>query len=249
MDQGNGTPARYTECFQFFMAPTDHTGGNPRPDLAAHVINNSWGCPPSEGCTDPAVLKAIVENVRAAGIVVVVSAGNSGPACSTISDVPAFYVASFSNGATTCADAIASFSSRGPITVSGSNRLKPDLSRRRGAWRRPRGVYQFLLRHVRLGAARDRGRRPSLVGRAAVDRPGRRDDERARADRGAAHLDAGLRRVLRRERPEPRLRVGPPGCGRGGDGLPSLAHETEGRSGAAQGRNAPLEPGATRLSF
>jgi subtilisin family serine protease len=128
MDQGNGTPARYTECFQFFMAPTDHTGGNPRPDLAAHVINNSWGCPPSEGCTDPAVLKAIVENVRAAGIVVVVAAGNSGPACSTISDVPAFYDASFSIGATTLSDTIASFSSRGPITVDGSNRLKPDLS-------------------------------------------------------------------------------------------------------------------------
>jgi subtilisin family serine protease len=128
MDQGNGTPARYTECFQFFMAPTDHTGSNPRPDLAAHVINNSWGCPQSEGCTDPAVLKAIVENVRAAGIVVVVSAGNSGPACSTISDVPAFYDASFSIGATTFSDTIASFSSRGPITVDGSNRLKPDLS-------------------------------------------------------------------------------------------------------------------------
>ena len=40
MDQGNGTPARYTECFQFFLAPTDHNGANPRPDLAAHVINN-----------------------------------------------------------------------------------------------------------------------------------------------------------------------------------------------------------------
>jgi serine protease AprX len=128
MDQGVGTPARYTECFQFFMAPTDHNGANPRPDLAAHVINNSWGCPQSEGCTDPAVLKAVVENVRAAGIVVVVSAGNSGPGCSTISDVPAFYDASFSIGATTSVDTIATFSSRGPVTVDGSNRLKPDLS-------------------------------------------------------------------------------------------------------------------------
>jgi len=128
MDQGVGTPARYTECFQFFIAPTDHTGANPRPDLAAHVINNSWGCPPSEGCTDPLVLKAVIENVRAAGIVVVVSAGNSGSACSTISDVPAGYDASFSIGATTLADTIAGFSSRGPVTLDGSNRLKPDLS-------------------------------------------------------------------------------------------------------------------------
>jgi serine protease AprX len=128
MDQGTGTPARYTECFQFMLAPTDHTGANPRPDLAAHVINNSWGCPTTEGCTDPNVLKAVVENVRAAGIAVVVSAGNSGSACSTISDPPAFYDASFSIGATSNSDAIASFSSRGPVTADGSGRLKPDLT-------------------------------------------------------------------------------------------------------------------------
>ncbi len=128
MDQGNGTPARYTECFQFFMAPTDHTGANPRPDLAAHVINNSWGCPTTEGCTDPNVLKTVVENVRAAGIAVVVSAGNGGPSCSTISDPPGFYDASFSIGATSNSDAIASFSSRGPVTADGSGRLKPDIT-------------------------------------------------------------------------------------------------------------------------
>src|SRR5205814_2288001 len=28
MDQGNGTPATYTECFQFMMAPTDLNGNN-----------------------------------------------------------------------------------------------------------------------------------------------------------------------------------------------------------------------------
>jgi subtilisin family serine protease len=132
MDQGVGTPARYTECFQFFLAPTDHNGANPRPDLAAHVINNSWGCPlppaPNSECTDPDVLRGIVENVRAAGIVVVVSAGNDGAACSTILDPPAFYGASFSIGATTLSDAIASFSSRGPIIADGSNRMKPDMS-------------------------------------------------------------------------------------------------------------------------
>ena len=31
MDQGNGTPATYTECFQFFIAPTDLSGNNPNP--------------------------------------------------------------------------------------------------------------------------------------------------------------------------------------------------------------------------
>jgi subtilisin family serine protease len=127
MDRGDGTPARYTECFQFFLAPTDSAGANPQPDLGADVISNSWGCPPSEGCTDPDVLRAVVENTRAAGIFLSVAAGNGGAACSTIDDVPASYEASFSVGATTLSDTIASFSSRGPVTVDGSNRMKPDV--------------------------------------------------------------------------------------------------------------------------
>lgn len=128
MDQGAGTPATYTECFQWFLAPTDLNGNNPRPDLAPDVINNSWSCPPSEGCTDPNVLLAVVENVRAAGILTVQSAGNSGASCSTVNTPAAIYDASFSVGATDSADNIAGFSSRGPVTVDGSYRLKPDVS-------------------------------------------------------------------------------------------------------------------------
>jgi serine protease AprX len=127
MDQGMGTPARYTECFEFLLAPTDSRGANPRPDLGADVINNSWGCPAFEGCTDPQILKAVVEAVHAAGVAVVVAAGNGGSACATVSDAPAIYEASFSVGASTDSDAIAAFSSRGPVTVDGSNRLKPDV--------------------------------------------------------------------------------------------------------------------------
>jgi subtilisin family serine protease len=126
MDRGDGTPARYTECFEWFLAPTDRNGQNPRPDLGAHVINNSWGCPASEGCTEPDILQAVVENVRAAGVFVAVAASNDGPACATL-DVPAYYEASFTVGATTISDTIASFSSRGPVTADGSNRLKPDI--------------------------------------------------------------------------------------------------------------------------
>ncbi|MDW7968067.1 MAG: S8 family serine peptidase [Thermoanaerobaculum sp.] len=128
MDQGVGTPATYTECFQWFVAPTDLAGQNPDPTKAPHVINNSWGCPPSEGCTNPSILQAVVENVRNAGIVVVVSAGNSGSSCGSVSDPPAIYDASFSVGATSSSDTVASFSSRGPVTVDGSGRLKPDIS-------------------------------------------------------------------------------------------------------------------------
>ncbi len=130
MEQGWGTPATYAECFEFFLAPYP-IGGNPLtdgdPSLAPHVINNSWSCPPSEGC-DIDSLRDVVENVRAAGIVVVVSAGNSGSACATVNEPPALHDASFSIGATDSGDRIASFSSRGPVAADGSNRPKPDVS-------------------------------------------------------------------------------------------------------------------------
>ncbi|MCK4315892.1 MAG: S8 family serine peptidase, partial [Anaerolineae bacterium] len=130
MDVGWGTPATYIECFEFFIAPYP-VGGDPIsdsvPSLAPHVINNSWTCPPSEGC-DWDTLQEVVEKVRAAGIVVVASAGNSGSACSTVSDPPALYDAAFSVGATISSDSIASFSSRGPVTRDGSGRRKPDVS-------------------------------------------------------------------------------------------------------------------------
>jgi len=129
MEEGAGTPATYMECYQWFVAPTDLSNASPRPDLAPDVINNSWACPPDEGCTDPTVLLTVVENVRAAGILTAHSAGNSGfLGCSTVEDPAAIYDASFTVGATDNSDNIASFSSRGPVTVDGSNRLKPDIS-------------------------------------------------------------------------------------------------------------------------
>ncbi|MCU0294298.1 MAG: S8 family serine peptidase, partial [Thermoanaerobaculaceae bacterium] len=128
MNVGVGTPTSYSECFQWFIAPTDLAGQNPDPSKAPHVINNSWGCPPDEGCTNPDVLKTVVENTRAAGIIVVASAGNDGSSCSSVQDPPAIYDATFSVGATDSSDNIASYSSRGPVTVDGSGRMKPDIS-------------------------------------------------------------------------------------------------------------------------
>jgi subtilisin family serine protease len=128
MDQGVGTPSTYTECFLWFLAPTDLNGRNPDPSQAPDVINNSWTCPPSEGCTDPNALRAVVVNTRAAGILVVVSAGNGGPSCSTVASPISIYGAVLSVGATDNADEYAGFSSRGPVTVDGSNRIKPDIA-------------------------------------------------------------------------------------------------------------------------
>jgi serine protease AprX len=128
MDQGVGKPSTYAECFQWMIAPTDLNDQNPDPSKAPDVINNSWGCPVSEGCTDPNVLRAVVQSVRAAGIVVVVSAGNSGSSCGSVNTPAAIYDASFSVGAVDSSNNIVSFSSRGPVTVDGSQRLKPDVS-------------------------------------------------------------------------------------------------------------------------
>jgi len=129
MDQGNGTPARYIECMQWFLAPTRINGNDPDPTKAPDITINSWGCPASEGCTVGNELQAAVEAQAAAGIMMVVAAGNSGSACSTVSDPPSFYAASYTAGAlNTGTDTIASFSSRGPVIRDGSNRIKPDIT-------------------------------------------------------------------------------------------------------------------------
>jgi subtilisin family serine protease len=61
------------------------------------------------------------------GIMVIASAGNHGPACETVLSPPAIYEAVLSVGATNSSDVVVSYSSRGPVTVDGSNRIKPDL--------------------------------------------------------------------------------------------------------------------------
>src|SRR3989440_5660934 len=131
MDQGDGTPARYIECMEFFLAPypLNCTPNEGDPALAPDITTNSWGCPASEGCIVGDELQAAVEAQEAAGIQMVVAAGNSGSGCSTVSDPPSFYEASYTVGAlNTGTDTIAGFSSRGPVTRDGSNRTKPDIT-------------------------------------------------------------------------------------------------------------------------
>jgi subtilisin family serine protease len=128
MDQGNGTPARYIECMEWFLAPYPIGGGQGDPLKAPDITSNSWVCPPWEGCSAN-TLQAAVEAQAAAGIVMVAGAGNDGPNCSTVMYPPAIYAASYTVGAlNTGTDNIASFSSRGPVIIDGSNRIKPDIS-------------------------------------------------------------------------------------------------------------------------
>jgi subtilisin family serine protease len=137
MDQGNGTPARYIECFEFFLAPYP-IGGGPgqgNPALAPDSSVNSWSCPTSEGCDNAnieLVRQAVAAN-RAAGIVTAGAAGNGGPGCSTINAPVGMHDETFTVGglacpANVCTDDRYSATSHGPVTVDGSNRVKPDIA-------------------------------------------------------------------------------------------------------------------------
>ncbi len=130
MGEGWGTPARYLECMEWFLAPYP-VGGTPaegNPDMAPDLTTNSWSCTVAEGC-GPATLQAAVEAQRAAGIMFVAAAGNSGSSCSTVSEPPGIYDATYTVGAYSVGTGdIASFSSRGPVTADGSGRAKPDIA-------------------------------------------------------------------------------------------------------------------------
>jgi serine protease AprX len=133
MERGNGTPSTYLECFDWFLAPTDLAGNNPDPSKAPHVINNSWGCPTSEGCTSAnwSAMDTAVNNLTAAGVLVVASAGNSGSAgCGSINTPAAMYANALTVAWTTNTpgNTLSGSSSRGPVTADGSNRIKPDIA-------------------------------------------------------------------------------------------------------------------------
>src|SRR6266508_1925523 len=126
---GFGNQDTYLGCMEYMLAPWDLNHQNPDPTKAPVAISNSWFCSITlEGCTQ-AWLADVVHSLRLAGIVVVVAAGNSGPFCETIGNdgPPAQYDDSFTVGATTITDSLASFSSRGPAHFAGNTYIKPDI--------------------------------------------------------------------------------------------------------------------------
>ena len=112
-----GTVASYLECFEFMLAPYP-LGGDPRkdgkPELAPHIVNNSWGCTSGEGCKGAEFIDS-VRAMKAAGIFVVAASGNDGPNCGSVNEAPAimpgifFSVGAFNR----YQNEIAFFSSRG----------------------------------------------------------------------------------------------------------------------------------------
>jgi subtilisin family serine protease len=73
-------------------------------------------------------LKVAADNLRYAGIFVVVSTGNDGPNCETVASPLSLYDSVFSVGAIDQYGDMADFSSRGPVTADGSGRMKPDIA-------------------------------------------------------------------------------------------------------------------------
>lgn len=126
LDRNLGNPALYLDCLQFMLAPFP-TGGDPfrdgRPHRAPEILTNSWGCPALEGC-DSGALQPAVAALAAAGILMVVAAGNTGPRCRSIEDSPAFHPDVLTVGAVDQRRRVADFSSRGP---GPGGVAKPDL--------------------------------------------------------------------------------------------------------------------------
>jgi subtilisin family serine protease len=125
LDRNLGSPSFYLDCMQFMLAPFAF-GGNPftdgRPERAPHVLTNSWGCPPMEGCDIDLTLPA-TDALAAAGIAFVAAAGNEGDRCGSIDAPPAVDPSAFTVAAVNQAREVTSFSSRGQ-PASG----KPDAS-------------------------------------------------------------------------------------------------------------------------
>ncbi len=101
-------------AFQWLLDPD----GNPAVDDAPDVVSNSWGLGDAIGLCQ-LEFQADVDVLRAAGIAVVISAGNSGPGPAT-SLSPANYAQVLSVGAIDELSAVANFSSRGPSSCDGT---------------------------------------------------------------------------------------------------------------------------------
>ncbi|MCM3456518.1 S8 family serine peptidase [Heyndrickxia oleronia] len=118
-----GTDADLLEAGEWVLAPKD-TQGNPHPEMAPDVVNNSWGGGP--GLDE--WYREMVQNWRAAEIFPEFSAGNTdifnpgGPG--SVAN-PANYPESFATGATDINNKLASFSLQGP---SPYNETKPEVS-------------------------------------------------------------------------------------------------------------------------
>ncbi|GLD92336.1 hypothetical protein PINS_up000869 [Pythium insidiosum] len=105
-------------CFQFMLCPTTPDGVTKDCSKAPQVVNNSYGG--GQGLT---TFDSVIAAWRAAGIIPVMAAGNTGPRCGTVQS-PGDHPSVLTVGATDASNLVASFSAKGP-TVRGLR--KPDV--------------------------------------------------------------------------------------------------------------------------
>jgi subtilisin family serine protease len=118
-DQDQATLSAMHEVFQWLLDPDGDPASNDAPDL----VNASWGLEGGEPCSNE--FERDVQALRAAGIGIVFSAGNSGPGVSsTVS--PGNNAGVLSVAAVDAADDVALFSSRGPSACDGGG--DPELA-------------------------------------------------------------------------------------------------------------------------
>lgn len=118
-----GTDVDLLEAGEWILAPKD-ANGNPHPEKAPDVVNNSWGGGP--GLDE--WYRPMVQAWRAAEIFPEFSAGNTtifNPGGPGSVATPANYPESFATGATDINNGLASFSLQGP---SPYQEVKPDVS-------------------------------------------------------------------------------------------------------------------------
>jgi len=105
-------------CLQFFLAPTDLNGKNPKHSKRPHITSHSYQC---TGCNLQSSYTALLK----AGIEVVVAAGNNGPNCGTVTE-PSSYADTLSVAALDYESDVATFfSGRGPVP---NTSFKPNVA-------------------------------------------------------------------------------------------------------------------------
>jgi len=118
-DQGKATTSGIHQGFQWLLDPD----GNPETPDAPHVVNSSWGYS-SPGCRLEFQLD--LQALRAAGILPVFSAGNTGPNGST-SVSPANNPEAFAVGAVNNSGGIYTYSARGPSSCGEPETIFPEM--------------------------------------------------------------------------------------------------------------------------
>ena len=129
VDQGKSLSATFADILAAFQWALNPDGDPATTNDVPDVILNSWGVPASLFTPCDQTFFTAIDNLEAAGIVCIFSAGNEGPSPSTLRN-PASRATSplnaFSVGAVDNSKVIASFSSRGPGGC-GFTEIKPEV--------------------------------------------------------------------------------------------------------------------------